>query len=169
MVMEIEQTPGVSKIFTSADIPGEILDLMVVNTKTLEKHPALGKALTGAWYEVMGIMCTKGPKTFAALEQMAKASGCSLTEYKSQLKTTALFCSPAEAVKFTESAEIKKKMDFVRQFCFKHGLLGENAKSVDVVGIQYPDGTVQGNANNIKFRLDTTYMKMAADGKLKAK
>jgi NitT/TauT family transport system substrate-binding protein len=169
IVMEIEQTPGVSKIFTSADIPGEILDLMVVNTKTLEKHPELGKVLTGAWYEIMGIMCTKGPKTFAALEQMAKASGCTLTEYKSQLKTTALFCSPAEAVKFTESAEIKKKMDFVRQFCFKHGLLGENAKSVDVVGIQYPDGTVQGNANNITFRFDTTYMKMAADGKLKAK
>ena len=169
IVMEIEQTPGVSKIFTSADIPGEILDLMVVNTKTLKKHPQLGKALTGAWYEIMGIMCTKGPKTFAALEQMAKASGCTLTEYKSQLKTTALFCTPEEAVKFTESAEIKKKMDFVRQFCFKHGLLGENAKSVDVVGIQYPDGTVQGNANNITFRFDTTYMKMAADGKLKAK
>lgn len=169
IVMEIEQTPGISKIFTSADIPGEILDLMVVNTKTLKKSPELGKALTGAWYEIMGIMCTKGPNTFAALEHMAKASGCTLTEYKSQLKTTALFCSPAEAVKFTESAEIKKKMDFVRQFCFKHGLLGENAKSVDVVGIQYPDGTVQGNANNITFRFDTTYMKMAADGKLKVK
>ncbi len=169
MVMEIEQTPGVSKIFTSADIPEEILDLMIVNTKTLKKNPELGKALTGAWYEVMGIMCTKGPKTFAALEQMAKASGCSLTEYKSQLKTTYLYCSPADAVEFTESAGIKKKMDFVRQFCFKHGLLGENAKSVDVVGIQYPDGTVQGNANNITFRFDTTYMKMAADGKLKTK
>jgi NitT/TauT family transport system substrate-binding protein len=169
IVMEIEQTPGISKIFTSADIPYEILDLMVVNTKALKKHPELGKALTGAWYEIMGIMCTKGPKTFAALEHMAKASECSLTEYKSQLKTTALFCDPADAVKFTEGVEIKKKMDFVRQFCFKHGLLGESAKSVDVVGIQYPDGSVQGDAKNVTFRFDTTYMKMAADGKLKVK
>jgi NitT/TauT family transport system substrate-binding protein len=169
IVMEIEQTPGISKIFTSADIPGEILDLMVVNSKALKKSPELGKALTGAWYEVMGIICTKGPNTFAALELMAKASGCTLTEYKSQLKTTALYCSPAEAVTFTESAEIKKKMDFVRQFCFKHGLLGENAKSVDVVGIQYPDGTIQGDAQKVTFRFDTTYMKMAADGKLKVK
>ncbi|MCK4763847.1 MAG: putative urea ABC transporter substrate-binding protein [Candidatus Aminicenantes bacterium] len=167
IVMEIEQSPGVSKIFTSADIPGEILDLMIVNTKVLEKNPALGKALVGAWYEIMGIMCKKGPRTLPALTVMAKAAGCSLTEYKNQLRTTALYCSPQDAVAFTESDEIKKKMDFVRQFCFKHGLLGENAKSVDVVGIKYPDGTIQGDAGSITFRFDTTYMKMAAEGKLK--
>src|SRR5262249_14752758 len=35
MVMSIEQTPGVSKIFDSSKIPGEILDLLVANTKVL--------------------------------------------------------------------------------------------------------------------------------------
>lgn len=167
IVMEIEQTPGISSIFTSANIPGEILDLMVVNTRSLQKNPGLGKALTGAWYEIMGIMAGKGPETDKALTAMARAAGCSLTEYKAQLKTTAMFYSAQEAVEFTQSAELKKKMDFVRQFCFKHGLLGENAPSVDVVGIQYPDGTIQGNPKNVTFRFDTTYMKMAAEGKLK--
>jgi NitT/TauT family transport system substrate-binding protein len=28
--------------------------MMVVNTQTLKDNPALGKALTGAWYEMMG-------------------------------------------------------------------------------------------------------------------
>lgn len=167
MVMEIEQTPGVSKIFTSADIPGEVLDLMVVNTKVLQKNPALGKALAGAWYEVMGVMAKKGAETDKALTAMAKAAECSLVEYKGQLKTTAMFYDAAKAVKFTESAEIKEKMNFVRQFCFSHGLLGEGAPSVDVVGIQYPDGSVQGDKNKVNFRFDTTYMKMAAEGKLK--
>ncbi len=166
IVMQVEQTPGISKVFTSAEIPGEILDLMIVNTKTLKKHPELGKALTGAWYEVMGIMEKKGAGTEKALGVMANAAECSVTEYKSQLKTTAMFYDPAKAVKFTAGEDIKKKMDFVRQFCFKHGLLGENARSVDVVGIQYPDGTVQGDSKNIAFRFDTTYMKMAAEGKL---
>jgi NitT/TauT family transport system substrate-binding protein len=165
--MEIEQTPGISKIFTSADIPGEVLDLMVVNTKVLKENPELGKALTGAWYEVMSIMNKKGAETDKALSVMAKAAECSLVEYKAQLKTTAMFYDPAKAVKFTSSEDIKKKMDFVRQFCFKHGLLGESAPSVDVVGIQYPDGSIQGDAKSVTFRFDTTYMKMAADGKLK--
>jgi NitT/TauT family transport system substrate-binding protein len=169
IVMEIEQTPGVSKIFTSADIPGEILDLMIVNTSKLKAHPEFGKALVGAWYEIMGIMSEKGAETDKALSFMAKSAECSLTEYKAQLKTTAMFYEAKDAVKFTESAEIKKKMDFVRQFCFAHQLLGENAKSVDVVGIQYPDGSVQGDPKSVTFRFDTTYMKMAAEGKLKSK
>ena len=50
-----------------------------------------------------------------------------------------------------------------------HGLLGENAPNVDVVGIQYPDGSIQGDAKSVAFRFDTTYMQMAADGKLKVK
>ena len=169
MVMQIEQTPGVSKIFTSSDIPGEIIDMMVVNTDTLKKHPELGKALTGAWYEIMGIMSKRGVASDKALTEMAKSAGCSLTEYKGQLKTTAMFYTAQNAVEFTESQELKKKMDFVRQFCFKHGLLGENAPNVDVVGIQYPDGSIQGDPKSVTFRFDTTYMKMAAQDKLKAK
>ncbi|MCI0470506.1 MAG: putative urea ABC transporter substrate-binding protein [Candidatus Aminicenantes bacterium] len=169
IVMEIEQTPGVSKIFTSADIPGEILDLMIVDTAVLKKHPEFGKALVGAWFEIMALMTKKSPETDKALSFMAKSAGCSLTEYKAQLKTTAMFYDPKEAVKFTESSDLKKKMDFVRQFCFKHKLLGENAKSVDVVGIKYPDGSVQGDPNGVTFRFDTAFMKMAAEGKLKTK
>ncbi len=166
IVMEIEQTPGVEKIFTSADIPGEILDMMVVRTDVLKKSPALGKALTGAWYEVMGIMSRRGPAGDEAIKAMAEASEATATEYRSQLKTTAMFYTPQAAVDYTASGEIKDKMNFVRQFCFSHGLLGEGVKSVDVVGISYPDGTVQGDANNVKMRFDTTYMEMAAKGEL---
>lgn len=169
MVMQIEQNPGISKIFTSSDIPGEIVDMMVVNTAVLKKSPDLGKALTGAWYEIMGIMSRRGGDSDKALTDMAKAAGCSLTEYKAQLKTTAMFYTAQNAVEFTESQELRKKMEFVRQFCFKHGLLGENAPNVDVVGIQYPDGTIQGDAQNTTFRFDTSYMKMAAAGQLKTK
>ena len=166
IVMEVEQTPGVKKIFTSADIPGEVIDMMVVNTKALNKDPKLGKALTGAWYEVMRVMSGRGAASTKAPEGMAAASEATLTEYKAQLKTTAMFYTPQSAVDYGASEEIKQKMDFVRQFCFKHGLLGENARSVDVIGISYPDGSVQGNKAKVRLRFDTSYMKMAADGKL---
>ena len=167
IVMEIEQTPGVDKIFTSADIPGEILDLMVVRTDVLQKNPALGKALVGAWYEVMGIMSKRGPQAEQAIAAMAEASEATPTEFKNQLKTTAMFSTPQAAIDYASSAEIQEKMNFVRNFCFDQGLLGEGVRSVDAVGIQYPDGTIQGDANNVKLRFDVTYMKMAADGALK--
>jgi len=166
MVMQIEQTPGIKKIYTSADIPGEVLDLMVLRSDVLKQSPGLAKALVGAWYEVMALMQGKGPETTKAVEVMAKSAGSSLVEFQKQLKTTAMFYTPQAAVEYTKAADLKTKMNFVRQFCFTHGLLGENAPSVDVVGISYPDGSIQGDAKNVKMRFDTSFMQLAADGKL---
>jgi NitT/TauT family transport system substrate-binding protein len=167
MVLKIEQTPGVKRIFDSSQTPEEILDLLVVNTKTIEKNPGFAEALTGAWYEVMQTMSTSGPPADKAIEAMAKRSGSTPAEYKAQLRTTAMYWTPQAALEFTKSPRLKQKMDFVRNFCFKHGLLGESAKSADVVGISYPDGTVQGAKDNVKLRFSTAFMEKAAAGELK--
>ena len=163
---EVTAMPKTSLVFDSSKIPGEILDLMVVNTATLKANPKLGKALVGAWYETMALMQAKDAKTTAALELMAKASGTDLAGFKGQLATTYLYATPATAVAATLSPDLVKKMDLVRKFSFDHGLLGEGAKTVDAVGIEFPGGTTLGDKANLKLRFDTTYMKMAADGKL---
>ncbi len=166
IVMELAQSPGVEKIFTSADIPGEILDLMVVRTKVLKTKPELGKALTGAWYEVLGLMSKRGPVSKEALAVMAEASGATPVEYEAQLRTTAMFYTAQSAVEYTSSDDVKEKMNFVRKFCFEHGLLGEGLRSEDAVGISYPDGTLQGSKDNVRMHFVTEYMQMAAEGKL---
>ena len=53
-----------------------------------------------------------------------------------------------------------------RGFLFEKALLGKDAKSADVVGIELADKKVLGDAKNVKFRFDPTFMKLAADGKL---
>ncbi len=60
------------------------------------------------------------------------------------------------AVAVTTSPTLVKKMDLVRKFSFSHGLLGEGAKSVDAVGIEFPGGKTLGDAKNIKMRFDAT-------------
>jgi NitT/TauT family transport system substrate-binding protein len=167
MVMNIEQTPGVSRIFDSSKIPGEILDLLVVNTKVLNDEPRFAEALVGAWYEVMSLMSQRGPEADKVMTAMAKRSNASLNEYKAQLRTTAMFWTPEAAIDYARGTEIKEKMDFVRNFCFKYGLLGENARSADVVGISYPDGTIQGDSRNVKLRFDTRVMDKAKTGQLR--
>lgn len=163
---EVKAVKGATEVFDSSKVPGEIIDLMVVNTESLKDNPALGKALVGAWYEIMALMAGKGPATEAALTEMAKASGTDLAGYKAQLKTTAMFYKPAEAVAFTKSPKLGQTMDLVRSFSFDHGLLGNGAASKDVVGIALPGGKVLGDAKNMKFRFDAEYMGLAADGKL---
>lgn len=158
LVMEIMQTPGVTDVFNSSAIPGEILDLMMVNKKVLDNNPALAKALNGAWFEVMGIMSSRSAKAENALDIMAKAGGSSITEYKAQLKTTAMFYKAADAVDYMSGEEIQANMKRVRNFCFKYKLLGDRVTTPDGLGIQFPDGTVLGDKNNILFFFDASYM-----------
>ena len=124
------------------------------------------KALAGAWYELLGLMSAKGPATDKVLAAIAEGSQDTLDSYKEQLSTTKMFYTPQAALQFGSSAELKQKMDLVRQFCFSHSLLGDNTKSVDDVAIRYPDGSIQGKADRVRLVYDLTYMQMAAQGKL---
>lgn len=163
LLSEIEATPGSTKVFDSSNIPGEIIDIMMVNTETLAANPDFGKALTGAWYEVMGLMAAGDE---AALTAMADASGTDLAGYNAQLATTKMFYEPAAAVEFTQSPELPQTMQFVAEFLFDKGILGEGAPSPEFVGVEFPDGSVFGDEGNVKLRFDTSYMEMAANGEL---
>jgi len=163
LVSTILEDPEANKIFDSSQIPGEIIDLLVVNTQTLADNPDFGKALAGAWYEVMGLMAAGDEE---ALTSMAEASGTDLDGYKAQLAATKLFYTPKDAVEFTDTPDLPTTMKSVASFLFDKGILGEGAPSPDFVGVAYPDGSTTGDAGNVKFRYSTTYMQMAADGAL---
>lgn len=163
---EIKKMPNSTVVFDSSKIPGEIIDLLVVNTKTLKENPKFGKALAGAWYEIMDRMSQNTETGRAALSYMAKASGTNLAGYQSQLYTTKMFYQAFEATTFVRSEQLIETMRNVAKFSFQHGLLGEGASSPDFIGIEFPGQKTIGNKGNIKLRFDDTYMAMAAAGKL---
>ncbi len=164
LLTEITAQPDTSFVFNSSHIPGEIIDLLVVNTETLQEHPALGKALTGAWYEIMSIMQSSSQGD-EAKSYMALSSGTDLEGYKSQLKATNMFYSPNDAVTFTTSPQLATTMQKVSEFSFEHGLLGDGAPDAGFIGIETPSG-VYGDPSNIKLRFTSEYMQMAAEDKL---
>ena len=162
---EISKLQGAQLVFDSSRIPGEIIDTLSVNTEVLAANPNLGKALAGAWYEIMQLMSAPATSR-AARTAMGEASGTDLAGYEEQLATTQLFATPADAMKFATVAQLRETMDSVRKFAFEHGLLGENASSADFVGIAFADGSVLGNPNNVRLRFSADYVKLAAEGKL---
>jgi NitT/TauT family transport system substrate-binding protein len=168
LVSQIVKAKGVKTLFNSSQIPGEILDLLVVRTDVLKRPEGqkFAKAITGAWYEVMGLMSKQGPDTDKVLSGIAEASQDSLASYKEQLSTTHMFFAPQAAAQMASSSDLKKTMDLVRHFCFAHGLLGDKTKSPDDVAVQFPDGSVIGKPDRIRFRYSTEYMQSAAQGKL---
>lgn len=161
IVNEILRMPNATSVFDSTKIPGEIIDTLMVKTETLEEYPELGKALTGAWYEIMAAM----ESSSEVRAQMGEASGTDLAGYEAQLATTQMFYSAADAVAFVNSAKLKTTMEYVANFSFDHGLLGEGAPDSGFIGIETPAG-VFGDSGNIQLRFDPSFMKMAAEGKL---
>ncbi|MDX1453464.1 MAG: putative urea ABC transporter substrate-binding protein [Oleiphilaceae bacterium] len=165
LLSEITAMPNSHKVFDSSQIPGEIIDLLVINTETLKQNPKLGKALVGAWYEIMSHMSGGGELATKAKSYMATASGTDLKGYEAQLASTEMFYTPKAALALTNSQKLVDTMKHVANFSFNHGLLGDGAPDAGFIGIEMPAG-IFGDKGNIKFRFDPTYMDMAAKGKL---
>lgn len=162
-LMTLKARPDTMEIFNSHQIPGEIIDIMVANTRVLKDNPALGKALTGAWYEVMAMIKAGNAE---ALEAMAKSSGTDLASYRAQLKNTHLFHTPQENLVFVTSPDLIKTMRRVAQFSFEKGLLGEGAKNAEAIGMSFPGGVTLGDKKRILFRFDDAFIRMAIKGGL---
>ncbi len=162
----LDAEPDANLVYDSSKVPGEIVDALIANTALLKESPEFGKALAGAWFETLAVMTKDDATGKAARESMAKASGTDLAGFDAQIKTTKLFVTPAEAYAFVTDKDAKPKFDSVRQFSFEKGLYGKGAKSVDDIGIEFPDGSVLGSKDNIKLRFDASFKKMAVDGKL---
>jgi NitT/TauT family transport system substrate-binding protein len=162
----MKETPGAKQVFSSAQIPGEILDLLCVDTATLKANPNLGKALAGIWYETTALMQRQDAEGKAARAAMAKLAGSKPDLFDDQLATTHLYADPKAAVAATSSPALITTMTRVRDFSFSKGLFGQGAKSADAVGMSFPGNKTLGDADHVTLRFDPRYMQMAADGKL---
>src|ERR1700729_12099 len=125
-LLEVKSDPGATLVFDSSKIPGEIEDLLVVNSETLKDNPDFAKALVGIWYETIALMKEQSDKGKAAREAMAKLSGTDLAGFEAQLKTTYMYYTTKDGAAFMTGTELPGIMDLVRGFCFEHNLLGEN-------------------------------------------
>jgi NitT/TauT family transport system substrate-binding protein len=167
MASQILGAEKLHALFNSSQIPGEIVDLMAIRTEVLKRTDGSGekfaRALTGAWYEVMALMSTADD---GVLTIMAQASQDSLPSFREQLRTTRMFMSAADALQFTMAPAFRDRMNLVRQFCFSHKLLGNGAAALDDTAIRFADGTVQGKTDRVRLRFPSTYMQLAAEGKL---
>ncbi len=162
-LMQVRSAKGANMIFDSSMIPGEIIDMLVVRENAPEN---VKRALVGAWYEAMRTMSGRGKTAKAAIADMANAAGGTEQEFRSQLRTTAIFYAPSLAAEFIQSKELKGTMDQVVTFSFDHGLYGDGAPDKNFVGIRYADDSVQGDSENVQLIFPVKYTQMAADGAL---
>jgi NitT/TauT family transport system substrate-binding protein len=132
-------------IFSSKQIPGEIIDLLVVNGKALKEEPKLAGVLVEAWYDAMNMF--NDPKTRdEAIEIMAGGASVSADEFKKMLGGTDIYTDRARAGEFLEAASTKATMEKVRKFAMDHGLVKDASFAIGY-----------GHAATEKLRFDASY------------
>jgi len=134
-------------LYSSKDIPNEIIDFLIVSAAALEESPALGQALTDAWFDAMDLLQNTAT-TDEAIEIMAKGAGASKEEFNKMLAATNLFKDRKKNAEFLEGDTIKATMKKVKQFSFDHGLVKDDKFTIGF-----------GKDAKDKLRFDGSYIK----------
>jgi NitT/TauT family transport system substrate-binding protein len=132
-------------IFSSKEIPGEIIDVLVVNNTALKESPALGWVLTEAWYDAMKAI--EDPATREeSIKIMADGAHATVDEFKKMLLGTDLRTDRGKAAAFLEADTTKATLDKIKKFSIDHGLVKDTKFMVGY-----------GHAATEKLRFDGSY------------
>ena len=155
MLMTIQNMAGVNVVCTSNQIPGEIIDMVVVGDEVTDVEKM---ALVGAWYEMMALIEARDPDTLAALAEQA---GSSVADFESQLETTHMFYTPAAAVAFVNDPALKATMWNVVTFSFNAGIY-DGVENAGELGVSFPNGDVMGDPDNVMLKFDISVTEVLA-------
>ncbi|MEM8874400.1 MAG: hypothetical protein AAGD32_09080 [Planctomycetota bacterium] len=134
VLQTLKNTPGTKRLFDSSEIPGEIIDMVVMSKASLERDGGdrAVAAIAEAFYGVADLLeGDKRDDTLVALG--ARFSDLDAGEMAECLEQTQIFMTPDSAKAFFGDAKLTQTMDFVEQFAKDRGLIEEGDPSVEVV------------------------------------
>lgn len=140
--------PGARTLFDSAELPGEILDLMVIDSALARQEPRLVPVLREAWYTALAHLAAEGAEGRAAHARMAALAATDPASFAEQLYTTRLFMHPADAAAFARAPDLPPLLFRVARFLDQAGIAGTE-RDGRLVGIRYPGGRVVGDSDRI--------------------
>jgi NitT/TauT family transport system substrate-binding protein len=109
-------------VFSSKDISGEIIDLLVFNAETVEKNPAAVEAVVLAWYDAMDLLSDKATRD-KTIATMADGAGSSPQEFRKMMAGTRFFPKPEDGLAFFRDPSLVSTMSLIRGFSFKNELI----------------------------------------------
>lgn len=110
-------------LFDSRAIPKEILDLIIVDRKTLADHPTFAQALLSGWFSIMERL--QGNRRGGTLDAMARLAGVSREDYDNLMSSISLNDTPTKALSAIRDRQLTKMMRHIRYFMERHTLTGD--------------------------------------------
>ncbi len=148
VLQTLKDREDVKVLFDSSQIPGEIVDMVVIGRDSLEKPGAdkFLKVVNEAFYTVVKEMesAERGDDVLVALGK--KFSNLGLEEMKQVVQQTVFYKTPEEAKALLDGEEFRGTMDTVSKFIVEHGI------------IENPSMAFGSDAGEAKLRFDASFI-----------
>eukprot|EP01024_Parvocaulis_polyphysoides_P039799 TRINITY_DN3601_c0_g3_i1.p1 TRINITY_DN3601_c0_g3~~TRINITY_DN3601_c0_g3_i1.p1 ORF type:complete len:514 (-),score=85.42 TRINITY_DN3601_c0_g3_i1:78-1619(-) len=146
---------GGNVLFTSKEMSREIVDVLLVHSQILREHPGFGRALAGAYFEVMDLMYNQSASS-EIIQWMGARQNTTAEDFMFDLEFIELFYNPQECVDFIRSESLKKALANSLNYVFDIGLLDDVYSSPLQIGIDV-NGDIFGDRSNIKLYFDDIF------------
>jgi len=114
-------------VFSSKQVPGEIIDLLCWNGKKLNEHAC--RAIVNAWYDVMKMLADPVQRK-EAIKSMAADAGTSPEDFEKLMTGTDIFTDPKRCADFMKGEQVQKTQESVKKFLNKHEKLDDMSATV---------------------------------------
>jgi ABC-type nitrate/sulfonate/bicarbonate transport system substrate-binding protein len=147
----LKQRPDAKVLFDSSQIPGEIIDMVVVAKDSLEKPGGkeFACAVIDAYYELNKLLDdpARGDETLVALG--AKFSNLGLQDMRTVVKQTKFYKTPEAGLGVMDKTSLEPVMKTVVDFCVAHQIVASAPKIGYGPRADHPDA---------QFLFDPSYM-----------
>ncbi|MEO0796096.1 MAG: hypothetical protein AAFX93_13080 [Verrucomicrobiota bacterium] len=115
-------------LFSSKSIPNEIIDMVTMSRKSLDKEggEAFACAVIDTYYRFCGLMTQSKTRDQALIALGERFSKLGLADMRTIVKETRFYDTPEKGQALFESEALPKTMDKVSKFCVKQGIVAEN-------------------------------------------
>ena len=138
-VLRVMESGKASLAFSSREIPGEIVDMLVMRKDRIKGRENSIKAYVAAHYDVMGYFTASATRErcIRAMASAAEFSAADAPLYSKMLDATRFYTSREDAVKFLTAPQFKETEGKVRNFLKEFGAF----KSKDPEALTVPVDT----------------------------
>jgi NitT/TauT family transport system substrate-binding protein len=135
-VVRIQENAGGNTLFTSANIPGEVIDAIVIRSDRIKGNEASIEALVKSYYDFISYWqapatAERATRALASTADMKSPEDVEL--FKKTVTTTRFYYTPQETAEFMDSPEIRAATGKVRDALITFGAFkGQNPEAYQI-------------------------------------
>lgn len=126
----VTKNSEIKTVFSSAEIPYEVIDIISVSEQFLKKNPSIKEKILDVWDEVLSMIKNEPNKVIPI---MAKREGLSVEEFKEGMEGLVFLNKKNQILMFDKDQKLKKAIESAAKFLSELKIIKKNYKYKEMI------------------------------------